>query len=602
MNHNRLEPNRTKMVLPSEPGSRVALFLGLSSLRAKFLFFSIVLPAILLMQTLVGWQVADHARSLRARSSATIDGVMADIKLLQAIKNMQISTLLIQNDFGSLATADPDDIANDVRQTKRKFGGALKELLQITKANHIASLGSVHDVADRINVAKVSFDAILTTLKEAQAEQASSGKPPSQALILKAQAQVDGLYEQLDPMAEGVGLIVSAGNAEITASDEANGRSLDLFEHVLLTVSAAGLIICGFIIVVLLKGVLKHLLSLATTTRSIADGNLSIPIPVFAANELNSMAEALGIFREGLLETERLRAEQSARDERAGREKRDAMVALADGFEAQVMGVVNQLGNAVDLLRENAQGLTTTANGTLRLSTEVARSSEQASASTQIVASAAEELTHSIEEISIQMQSATTVSGQAVADARATDETVARLNTAAEKIGEVVQLIRSVARQTNLLALNATIEAARAGEAGRGFSVVANEVKQLAAQSAEATVEIQSQVDAIRAETTQAVRAISRIVSTIEGMSRITTAIASAVEQQGAATQEIARSVQDAASATVQVSQTIGEVTNTARETGDAAESLKTSATELSEQARVLRSEVSSFTSAVRKN
>ncbi len=572
----------------------------LTSLRARFLLFAVLLPLILLVQAFVGWQVADHARGLGERSAATIDGVMADIQLLQAIKNMQIDTLLMQNEISSLATADPDEVANDVRQIRRKFKTALEDVLRVTKANHITSLGSVRDVADRIALARTSFDGILATMKEAQNETQSTGKAPNSALVVKAGAQVDGLYEQLDPMAEGVGLIVVDGNRGIVTLNKSNNASMDGFEKILLAVSVIGLLICGGVVFVLLRGVLRPLLTLTTTTRAIADGDLTTTVPHFGAMELDSMAEALEIFRTGLLDAEQLKAAQAAQRETARREKREAMLSLADGFEGQIMGVVHQLGDAVDHLRDNAQGLTSSAGGTLERSNEVARASAMASSSTQLVASAAEELARSIDEISGQMQNATKVAAQAVMDAQETDETVARLNIAAIRIGEVVQLIRTVARQTNLLALNATIEAARAGDAGRGFAVVAGEVKQLATQTAEATAEIELQIDAIQTETRRAVDAIRRIVATIEGMSRITTIVASAVEEQGAATQEIARSVQDAASGTTVVSEAIAEVTSAARDTGDAAGGLMTAAAALSDQARVLRNEVISFTGIVR--
>ncbi len=596
----RPEASRAFASRSSDAVGRLTALVGLRSLRAKFLVFAVVLPSILVVQALVGWQVADHARSLGARGAATIDGVMGGARLLQAIKNMQIDTLLMQNEISSLATADPDEVANDIRQTKRKFAAALGDVRRVTKANHIVALGSVRDVDGRIELARKSFDALLETVKAAQIEQQTSGKPPSPSVLLKAGAQVDGLYEQLDPMAEGVGLIVADGSAGIATLNTANNRSMDLFERSLVSVSIVGLVICGLVVLVLLRGVLGPLLALAAATRTIADGNLTAPVPTFRATELNSMAEALGVFREGLVETERLKATQLARDEQARQEKRESLLALANGFEGQVMGVVDQLGEAVEHLRENALGLTTTASGTLQQSTEVARASAQASGSTQLVASAAEQLARSIEEISGQMQNATVVATQAVADARTTDETVTRLNLAAGRIGDVVQLIRSVARQTNLLALNATIEAARAGEAGRGFAIVASEVKNLATQTAEATAEIQHQVNAIQAETGSAVEAIRRIVATIDGMSRITAIVASAVEEQGAATQEIARSVQDAAAGTNAVSETIGNVTLAARDTGDAAEGLMSAAAALSEQAKVLRQEVTSFTAIVR--
>ena len=172
----------------------------------------------------------------------------------------------------------------------------------------------------------------------------------------------------------------------------------------------------------------------------------------------------------------------------------------------------------------------------------------------QSVASATEELSSSVNEISRQVQESARMASDAVGQARGTTERVSELSKAATRIGDVVELINTIAGQTNLLALNATIEAARAGEAGRGFAVVASEVKALAEQTAKATGEIGQQINGIQAATQDSVNAIKEISGTIEKLSEISSTIAAAVEEQGAATQEISRNVQQAAQGTQQVS------------------------------------------------
>ena len=178
----------------------------------------------------------------------------------------------------------------------------------------------------------------------------------------------------------------------------------------------------------------------------------------------------------------------------------------------------------------------------------------------QTVASAAEELSASISEIARQVAQSSEIADQAVQDANRTDSIVKTLADGAQKIGDVVGLISTIAGQTNLLALNATIEAARAGDAGKGFAVVASEVKSLANQTAKATEDISQQVAQIQVATKEAVTAIEAISQTIGEVSRIATAIAAAVEEQGAATQEIARNVHEAASGTQQVGTNIAGV------------------------------------------
>ena len=192
------------------------------------------------------------------------------------------------------------------------------------------------------------------------------------------------------------------------------------------------------------------------------------------------------------------------------------------------------------------------------------------------------------------------MASDAVDQARRTNERVGELSKAATRIGDVVELINTIAGQTNLLALNATIEAARAGEAGRGFAVVASEVKALAEQTAKATGEIGQQIGSIQAATQESVGAIREISGTIEKLSEISSAIAAAVEEQGAATQEISRNIQQAAIGTQQVSANISEVQRGAGETGSASSQVLSAAQMLSGDSNRLKVEVDRFLSTVR--
>ena len=189
---------------------------------------------------------------------------------------------------------------------------------------------------------------------------------------------------------------------------------------------------------------------------------------------------------------------------------------------------------------------------------------------------------------------------EAVGQARKTNEHVGKLSQAATRIGDVVELINTIAGQTNLLALNATIEAARAGEAGRGFAVVASEVKALAEQTARATGEIGQQIAGIQSATHESVNAIKEISGTIEKLSEISSTIAAAVEEQGAATQEISRNVQQAAQGTTQVSSNIIDVQRGATETGSASSQVLSAAQSLSKDSNRLKLEVGKFLNSVR--
>jgi methyl-accepting chemotaxis protein len=261
----------------------------------------------------------------------------------------------------------------------------------------------------------------------------------------------------------------------------------------------------------------------------------------------------------------------------------------------RVKDVVGIVASAASEMEASAQSMSATAEETNRQSTAVAAASEQAATNVQTVASAAEELSASIREIQQQMATSARIAQQAVEQVDRTDTTVTGLVQAADKIGEVVNLISDIASQTNLLALNATIEAARAGEAGKGFAVVASEVKNLANQTAKATEEIGQQIAAMQTATGDSVQAIRGIGATIKQISEVTTTVASAVEEQGAATQEISRNVQQASAGTQEVSSNITGVSQAATQTGTAAGQVLSAARELAQQGQKLNTEIEAF-------
>ena len=333
----------------------------------------------------------------------------------------------------------------------------------------------------------------------------------------------------------------------------------------------------------------------------IAEGNTSVAVPCVARrDEMGAMARALLIFKENAEKVQSMQAEREALERAARAEKAAAMNRLADNFEAKVGEIVETVSSASTELEASARTLSATANRSQQLTTTVVAASEQASANVQSVASATEELTSSVTEISRQVQESARMAGAAVDQARMTNDRVGELSKAASRIGDVVELINTIAGQTNLLALNATIEAARAGEAGRGFAVVASEVKALAEQTAKATGEISQQISGIQAATQESVNAIREISGTIEKLSEVSSTIAAAVEQQGAATQEISRNIQQASQGTQQVSCNITDVQRGAGETGSASSQVLSAAQMLSSDSNRLKVEVSKFLDSVR--
>jgi methyl-accepting chemotaxis protein len=350
------------------------------------------------------------------------------------------------------------------------------------------------------------------------------------------------------------------------------------------------------------RGIIRPLSGLTAGMKELAGGNFGVILPgLDRKDEVGDMAQAVEAFKVKAEEKARDEAETKIKqDEVLARQRKAEMVRMADDFEGAVGRIVETVSSASRELETSAGTLTSTAERSQELATTVAAASEEASTNVQSVASATEELSSSVNEISRQVQESARMANDAVGQARGTTERVSELSKAASRIGDVVELINTIAGQTNLLALNATIEAARAGEAGRGFAVVASEVKALAEQTAKATGEIGQQISGIQAATQDSVNAIKEISGTIEKLSEISSTIAAAVEEQGAATQEISRNVQQAAQGTQQVSSNITDVQRGASETGTASSQVLSAAQTLSVDSGRLKSEVSKFLNSVR--
>jgi methyl-accepting chemotaxis protein len=281
-------------------------------------------------------------------------------------------------------------------------------------------------------------------------------------------------------------------------------------------------------------------------------------------------------------------------------ESRRAVIESAiAGFRERVESELKSVSDAGQTMQSTAAGLLGASEQASQRAQSAVKASSDASANVAIAATAATELSASIGEISEQLTRATEVVRVSVNEAESANQQIAGLADAAQKIGDVVKLIRDIAGQTNLLALNATIEAARAGEAGRGFAVVASEVKSLAVQTAKATEEIASQILAVQGSTTTTVEAIRNIAGRMKEISSYTSAVAASVEQQNAATGEISDNVAGAAAGTGTVAAVLSDVAGAATATRSSAETVLSASRSVESAVAMLRGEVETFLSKV---
>jgi len=364
----------------------------------------------------------------------------------------------------------------------------------------------------------------------------------------------------------------------------------------LMIVAAISLLVAGAIgVFYVQRRVMRRLTSIGDAMRRLSSGETDMTVPAAKdGDEIGEMARSLEVFRSGEIERREMASRQTAEQE-AQRRRAASIEQMITDFRSTVTTVIGAVNENIARMETTARTLSSIAGEADTQARAASASSDNTSTNVQSVAGATEELGASIREISQQATQANTVVGKAADIARNADQLVGQLSTGAAKIGDVIKLIRAIAEQTNLLALNATIEAARAGEAGRGFAVVASEVKTLASQTAKATEEIASQIGAIQNSTSEAVEAIRQISGVMGDISGFTSSIAASVEEQSASTQEIGRNVQQAATGANELASSMTMVTEAIEETNKSAGQVLDASSGLSAQAGTLQKAVDEF-------
>ena len=389
-------------------------------------------------------------------------------------------------------------------------------------------------------------------------------------------------------------------------ADQANSRfeqrSRDIALWTLIVIAVTALV-CTLLSFAVGRAVGKPIAAMTDLMRRLAAGELQISLPSKRRrDEIGDMAQALEIFKHNAIERAGLADEINQQRARQEEERKTQMRQIAGQLESSVANVANGISSAADLITTTASRLDQLASAGHNRCTTAAAAADRTSGNVQAVASAATELTASIAEVGRLAEVSLSAARQMVVESDGANSLIGTLSDAAAKVSSVVDLVRSIASQTHLLALNATIEAARAGPAGKGFSIVAHEVKVLAQQTSEATEDIGGLVKGMIDATQSATRAVEAVHSTIAEVRHVAAEIASAVGEQSTATLEIARIVSDAAAATSAVAHDIGEAAQMTERTGGASGELVSAAAVLSSESVALRREVEHFLCTIRSD
>ena len=529
-----------------------------------------------------------EARTARAAFASSVEAALdtstgADVEsLLRAL--LAANQMMIQYTEADIAATNPD-----VDAVYDRWDEALGELDVDLAILDQAVSTTMRDQAD-ILIGFGEGDDGVFELRKAELAAVAAAEAVAEDARISADTLLDSVETYKAEVATRVDNATEAANTAVVS-----GRIL------MISIAVIGMVIAGAIAWFYVNNVLlKRLSAMARTMQALADGNNDVNLGFTPGNdEIGDMARSVDVFRQNAIE--RARLEAATEEERRMKEKRSAAVeSLIQAFEQASSNAIGQVGEAASRMETAARAMSSTAAATTGKSAAVAQASEGASQNVQTVAAAAEEMVSSIGEISQQISRSTEIAGSAVDQVERTNGDVQRLDDAAKSIDNIVSLINDIAEQTNLLALNATIEAARAGEAGKGFAVVASEVKALASQTGAATQNISEHISGIQSATAKAVDAMSSIGGTIHEMSEIATAIAAAMEEQRAAAGEITRSAQEAADGTRDVFSNIQEVDQATSETGESAGQVLEASLAVSRQSESLKSAVEQFLTEVR--
>jgi methyl-accepting chemotaxis protein len=569
----------------------------------------LILAAVILVFGVSATMALFALGGIEERASQTSEEVDAiqhrlaqSMKLNSVVGEIRLDVVQVQQWLTDISATRGLDGLNDGDEKAAEY--AEKFSKDITAAKEIAKDLSLVTVLEALDKVEQAFPSYYKTGQKMATAYVEMGPEGGNTLMGEFDSVASTISDAVNTMVSEVDKVASDSEVGITSNlheIQSLAESQHTTQMIILSLTVIMAIMCGVYVYTMVRNQISALLHDLSQALLGEEGN-EFKLKKDQKDEFGEVSRALHHFRQSLVEVEQMKKNQEALERKAEVDKKAAMEKLAHDFDSRTAGVIRSLSQAASEMQATANQMTSMSESTLHISGIVAAAATQADGNVQTVAAASEELSASSAEIARQISSVAQKSSRASSEAEHTSHEVGELNALADSIGEVIAAIKDIAEQTNLLALNATIEAARAGEAGKGFAVVADEVKKLATETAEKTTQIDERVGRIQLAIRNSVEAVQRIIADVRDIDHATATVASAVEEQNAATAEIGRNVTEASTGTQQVAQNITDVQRSAEEAGESARTVLQASTDLLQISDTLQREVAAFLDEIRGN